>query len=114
MLWCADVSGAGYRFCKYTLVLLSLISVAVQKVQVYLVLLMLILNLVLMVKEYPGVGDADDISGTIDVEDITCCWRFYAGVGVSALMSMILEMRKVHSGVGNADADFGLDGEVTI
>jgi len=30
-------------------------SMAVQKVQVYLVLLMLIVNVVQMVKEYPGV-----------------------------------------------------------
>ena len=80
----------------------------------YLVLLILVLNLVWMVREYPGVGDADNISGTLDVEDITWCWRFCTGGDVSALISVILEMRKVHSGVGDADADFGLEGEVTI
>lgn len=55
-------------------------SVAVQKVQVYLVFLMLILNEVQMVKEYPGVGDAD-VSGTLDGEGTTWCWCWCANVG---------------------------------
>ena len=36
------------------------------------------------------------------------------GVGVAALMSVIVKMRKVHSGVGDTDVSCGIDGEVTL
>jgi len=36
------------------------------------------------------------------------------GVGVAALMSVIVKMRKVHSGVGDPNVSCGVDGEVTL
>jgi len=38
--------------------------------------------------------------------------KVQTGVGVAVLMSVIVKMRKVHSGVGDTDVSCGIDGKL--